>query len=118
MQSIRHSLLPSSVRNQPIPSPVHSDLRAETSLAAALASVLAVELAISTRAAPKEVSASWVALGDVLGRGRNQSTPEVEEASVGPVARGEKQDEQQDRAVHAWPVEEIRAYEEEEDEGW
>lgn len=42
---------------------------------------------------------------------------EVEEAAVGPVARGQEEDEQQDRAVDAGPVEEVGADEEEEDEG-
>lgn len=42
---------------------------------------------------------------------------EVEEAPVGPVARREEQDEQEDGAVHAGPVEEVGAHEEEEDEG-
>lgn len=42
---------------------------------------------------------------------------EVEEAAVGPVARGEEEDEQQDGAVDAGPVEEVGADEEEEDEG-
>jgi hypothetical protein len=41
---------------------------------------------------------------------------EVEEAVVGPVARRGEQDQQQERAVHARPVEEVGAEEEEEDE--
>ena len=42
---------------------------------------------------------------------------EVEEAAVGPVARCDEEDEKQDGAVHARAVEEVRAHEEEEDEG-
>lgn len=42
---------------------------------------------------------------------------EVEEAAVGPVARGYEEDEEEDRAVDAGAVEEVRADEEEEDEG-
>ena len=45
-------------------------------------------------------------------------TGEVEEASVRPVARGDEQDQQQEGAVDAWPVEEIGADEEQEYEGW
>jgi hypothetical protein len=41
----------------------------------------------------------------------------VEEASVGPVARGDEENEEQDGAVDAGPVEEPGADEEEEDEG-
>lgn len=41
----------------------------------------------------------------------------VEEASVGPVARGQEEDEEEDGAVEAWSVEEVGADEEEEDEG-
>lgn len=42
---------------------------------------------------------------------------EVEEASVGPVTRGEEEDEKQEAAVDAGSVEEVGADEEEEDEG-
>lgn len=42
---------------------------------------------------------------------------EVEEAAVGPVARGEEEDEEEDGAVDAGAVEEVGADEEEEDEG-
>lgn len=58
--------------------------------------------------------------GRVGGGARPREEPvalEVEEAPVGPVARREEQDEQEDGAVHAGPVEEVGAHEEEEDEG-
>lgn len=42
---------------------------------------------------------------------------EVEEAAVGPVARGHEEDEEEEGAVDAGAVEEIGADEEEEDEG-
>ena len=42
---------------------------------------------------------------------------EVEEASVGPVARGQEENEEEKRAVDARPVEEVCANEEEEYEG-
>ena len=42
---------------------------------------------------------------------------EVEEASVGPVARGHEEDQQKKGAVDAGPVEEVCADEEEQDEG-
>lgn len=42
---------------------------------------------------------------------------ELEEAAVGPVARGDEEDEQEDGAVDARPVQEVRADEEEEYEG-
>jgi len=41
----------------------------------------------------------------------------VEEAAVGPVARGQEEYEEEEGAVDAWSVEEVRADEEEEDEG-
>lgn len=53
-------------------------------------------------------------------RGRSGLEPvaaEVEEAAVGPVAGREEEDEQEDGAVDAGPVEEVGADEEEEDEG-
>lgn len=37
---------------------------------------------------------------------------ELEEAAVGPVARCDEEDEQEDGAVHARPVQEVRAHEE------
>lgn len=43
---------------------------------------------------------------------------EVEEAPVGPVAGGHEEDEEEEGAVDAGPVEEVGADEEEEDEGW
>jgi hypothetical protein len=42
---------------------------------------------------------------------------EVEETSVGPVAGGQEEDEEEERAVEARPVEEIGAQKEEEYEG-
>lgn len=42
----------------------------------------------------------------------------VEEATVGPVARGQEQDEEENGAVYAGSVEEVGADEEEKDEGW
>lgn len=53
-------------------------------------------------------------------KGRSGLEPvaaEVEEAAVGPVARGEEEDEQEDGAVDAGAIEEVGADEEEEDEG-
>lgn len=44
-------------------------------------------------------------------------TREVEEAPVGPVTGREEEDKQEERAVDAWPVEEVGADEEQEDEG-
>lgn len=55
----------------------------------------------------------------VVGRGGTRRKPvaaEVEEAAVGPVARGHEEDEEQHRAVHARPVEEVCTNKEEEDE--
>lgn len=51
------------------------------------------------------------------GPGQKPVAAEVEEAAVGPVARGEEEDEEQDGAVDAGAVEEVGADEEEEDEG-
>lgn len=62
----------------------------------------------------------FVVLEERRGGGRSGLEPvaaEVEEAAVGPVARGEEEDEQEDGAVDAGAVEEVGADEEEEDEG-
>ncbi|UKZ68311.1 uncharacterized protein TrAtP1_009348 [Trichoderma atroviride] len=62
----------------------------------------------------------FVVLEERRGGGRPGLEPvaaEVEEAAVGPVARGEEEDEQEDGAVDAGAVEEVGADEEEEDEG-
>lgn len=58
-------------------------------------------------------------VGEREGRrpGEEPVAAEVEEAAVGPVARGEEEDEQEDGAVDAGAVEEVGADEEEEDEG-
>ncbi|KAK1460449.1 hypothetical protein CCUS01_08967 [Colletotrichum cuscutae] len=61
-----------------------------------------------------------IELGERKRRGRaglEPVTAKVEKAAVGPVARGEEEDQQQKAAVDAGPVEEIGADEEEEDEG-
>lgn len=55
--------------------------------------------------------------GDGSGPGLEPVAAEVEEAPIGPVARGHEQDQQQEGAVDAGPVEEVGAHEEEEDEG-
>jgi hypothetical protein len=55
---------------------------------------------------------------DVRGRpGLEPVAAEVEEAAVGPVARGQEEDQQQEAAVDAGAVEEVGADEEEEYEG-
>lgn len=56
-------------------------------------------------------------VGGARRSGQKPVAVDVEEAPIGPVARGEEEDEEQDRAVHAGPVEEVGADEEEEDEG-
>jgi hypothetical protein len=41
---------------------------------------------------------------------------EVEETMVGPMTGGREEDNEEEGAVYAWPVEEVCAYEKEEDE--
>lgn len=58
--------------------------------------------------------------GGKVGDARARLEPvaaQVEEAAVGPVARGHKEDEEEEGAVDAGSIEEVGADEEEEDEG-
>ncbi|KAJ2970554.1 hypothetical protein NUW58_g9659 [Xylaria curta] len=138
MHSILHSLLPSRPLSHSTPSPVHSVLLRAISSGGDAGQRTGGCIQRFEGVVMEEIVGRGFRSGD---SGRNGSgvcrvmgvyprlkstrrhprgkpvTAELEEAAVGPVARRDEQDEQQDRTVDAWPVEKVRAHEEQEYEG-